>query len=219
MKQRVKILVDIAMYLLFAYLIGYHAGSGLWLHGVVGCALFVLFVLHHGLNLAWYRGIAKGTYTFVRVLYAITSLLLLLDMALMAVSSVVMAGEVFAFVPFHATQTMRTLHLVSASWGFVLMAFHLGLHTYKRLEKLYQKIMESFFGYSYILLFFLILFAGIYCFITAGLWQAMFLFTDRKFRVYGVEFYVKYGMVTLAACQAVHLFLHFSTGMSKKRFH
>ena len=219
MKQKVKILVDIAMYLLFVYLMGYHAGSGLWLHGVTGCILFVLFALHHGLNLAWYQGIAKGTYTFVRVLYVVTNLLLLLDMVLMAVSSVVMAGEVFAFVPFHATQTVRTLHLVSASWGFVLIAFHLGLHTHKWFEKLYQKIMESFFGYSYILLFFLIFFAGIYCFITAGLWQVMFLFTDRGFRVYGMGFYVKYGMVSLAACQAVHLLLHFSIGMSQKRFH
>lgn len=217
MKQKVKVLVDIAMYLLFVYLMGYHAGSGLWLHGVAGCALFVLFVLHHGLNLAWYQGIAKGTYTFVRVLYAIIDLLLLLDMVLMAVSSVVMAGEVFAFVLFHATQTMRTLHLVSASWGFVLMAFHLGLHIHKWFEKLYQKIMESFFGYSYILLFFLIFFAGIYCFITSELWKVMIFFADRTIQMNGLGFYIKYGMVTLAVCQAVHLLLKLDKMLREKK--
>lgn len=207
MKQKVKVFVDIIMYLLFIYLMSYHAGNGLWLHGVAGTTVFVLFIVHHGLNLQWYRGIRKGTYTMVRGLYMVFNCLLFLDMVVMAVSSLMMAGRIFAFMPFYANYTVQMLHLLSASWGFVLMAFHLGLHTHKWLERLYHRMMESFFGYSYILLFLLVLMAGIYCFISSGLWNALFLMPDRGMPIGSAEFYVKYVMITLAACQMVHLLL------------
>lgn len=45
------------------------------------------------------------------------------------VSGVILSREVFAFLPISGGVAFaRSLHIVSAFWGFVLMAFHLGLH-------------------------------------------------------------------------------------------
>lgn len=129
MKKKLKILVDMAMYFLMVYLLGYREGSGLLRHGVMGCGLFALFFLHHVLNLSWYPGLKRGRYPLGRILFVAADGLLLAAMAVMAVSSVMMSGDVFAASPFTVTQTGRDLHNLGTSWGFVLMGFHLGFHT------------------------------------------------------------------------------------------
>lgn len=53
----------------------------------------------------------------------------LLSMLGLMVSGVILSREVFAFLPISGGVAFaRSLHIVSAFWGFVLMAFHLGLH-------------------------------------------------------------------------------------------
>ena len=59
MKGQIKIFIDVVMYLIFLYLMSYRAGRGLLLHGILGCILFALFVLHHILNVRWYGGLKK----------------------------------------------------------------------------------------------------------------------------------------------------------------
>lgn len=112
MKRKMKILVDMVMYFIFIYLMSYRAGRGLFLHGVLGCMLFGLFLLHHMLNLAWYQGIFKGGYSFQRAALVFTDFLLLADMAAMMISSVQMSGDVFAFSPFVAGYTYVLLFLL-----------------------------------------------------------------------------------------------------------
>lgn len=46
-KKLAKILTDIFMTAILAYLANRQNGTGLLLHAVLGIALFVLFVLHH----------------------------------------------------------------------------------------------------------------------------------------------------------------------------
>ena len=74
-KQILKISVDIAMTALFLALMAYHI-TGNSLHEWLGVTLFLLFIIHHILNLKWYRGLFKGKYTASRVLMATVNFLL-----------------------------------------------------------------------------------------------------------------------------------------------
>lgn len=143
MKRKIKIAVDTAMYFIFLYLMSYRAGRGLLLHGVLGCVIFALFILHHFLNLNWYKSV-KRKKNFFGNFILIIDFLLLADMIILAVSSVMLSGMVFSFSPFKITGTARDLHVLSTSWGFVLSAFHFALHTHFFLKSCIKKRRKHF---------------------------------------------------------------------------
>lgn len=217
MKRQGKLLVDFVMYALFLYLMSYQAGRGLLLHGVLGCALFVLFLLHHLLNLGWYRGLGQGIYTSVRIMFLVLNFLLMIAMILMAGSSVMMSGNVFDFSPVPTAEWGRALHTASTAWGFVLMALHVGLHTHAFLNKLQRKVWETCFAYAYILLFLLVMAAGIGCCFWSGLWRDMFLLSGGTETVQPFVFYGQLMGTTLAACQVIHLLLSVCSRRNTKR--
>lgn len=193
------------MYLIFLYLMSYRAGRGLWLHGVLGCTLFALFILHHLLNLRWYRGLKKGKYGFLRMQFVLIDFVFLADMLVMAVSSVMMSGDVFRFSPLITTQTGRSLHILSTAWGFVIMILHLGLHLYAPFEGLRKKAAGTVFVYSYYLIFVLVLVFGLWCFVKSSLWQGMLLIPKSAAFPGLLLFYLQYLMITLPGCQMMYL--------------
>ena len=135
-KREFKIGVDALMLVLFLYLMSYHPGGGLLLHAYLGCALFVLFILHHALNWNWHRTLFQGKYNLRRSLTSGTDVLLLGAMVLAMVSSWHIASMAlpFEFLP-PPRNTWRDLHVAATAWCFVLMAFHLGLHLHNTLTK------------------------------------------------------------------------------------
>lgn len=62
-----KIATDVIMTVLFLCMMAYHI-TGNKLHEWLGIILFALFILHHILNMKWYKGIFKGKYSAVRIL-------------------------------------------------------------------------------------------------------------------------------------------------------
>ena len=109
-------------------LMGYHFWGDA-AHEWVGAGMFVLFILHHVLNWSWWKGLFKGRYPALRVLQVIVDVLVLCAMLGLMVSGVILSRKVFAFLPIQGgTAFARVLHMLSAYWGFVLMAAHLGLH-------------------------------------------------------------------------------------------
>lgn len=65
----------------------------------------------------------------MRLLQTILAGLVLLTMLGAMVSSVLISREVFAFLPIRGGRSLgRTLHLLCAYWGFVLLSLHLGIH-------------------------------------------------------------------------------------------
>lgn len=59
----------------------------------------------------------------------LTDIAVLFSMLGLMVSGVILSREVFAFLPISGGVAFaRSLHIVSAFWGYVLMAFHLGMH-------------------------------------------------------------------------------------------
>lgn len=123
-----KITVDIAMTAALLLLMTYEL-IGAAAHEWLGIGLFVLFVVHHILNGKWSRSILKGKYTPLRVLQTALVVLVLLSMLGSMISGIILSRYALAFLPINGGQAFaRTLHMLSAYWGFVLMSIHLGLH-------------------------------------------------------------------------------------------
>lgn len=127
-KMIIRIAVDTAMTALLLALMGYH----LWgevAHEWLGAGMFVLFLLHHGLNVNWYGALFKGKYSPQRVFQTALDSLLCLDMLALIVSGMMMSRHVFAFLGLNGGMALaRQMHLAGSYWGFVLMSMHLGLH-------------------------------------------------------------------------------------------
>lgn len=136
MRKLLKIITDILMFADFIFLMSHEVVRKLSAHGIFGAALFALFILHHILNGGFYRSLNRGKYNSVRILLSATAWLLFALMILMAFSSVMMSGAVFAFSSINMTFWSRPLHAFSCSWGFLVMGFHLGLHLHSKLKKL-----------------------------------------------------------------------------------
>lgn len=213
--KRLKILVDAVMYGLFLYLMSYRAGQGLFRHGVRGCILLALFFIHHGLNWKWYRSLPKGRLTFTKGCFMAIDLLLLAAMILMAVSSVLMSGDIFTFSPFFATRTARSMHTCSTAWGFVITVLHMGLHTRGLFRKIGDKAKRVLPPLLCRAAFFLTLVAGCVCFVHSGLWKSMFLLSRGSMSFYGFQFYFDYFMMTLAACLWIYLLMKRTTVKQK----
>lgn len=98
-------------------------------HELLGIIMFVLFVLHHILNVRWMKNLIKGRYTTMRILQTILVVLVLFSIAGSMFSGVMLSRHIFLFLPFsNGLSIARNLHMLSAYWGFVFMSLHLGFH-------------------------------------------------------------------------------------------
>ena len=172
MKHRIKIFVDVLMFLLFLYLLSYRPGMGLMYHAVVGIAQLTLFVLHHALNLSWYRTLFKGRYSFRRILLAGSDFLLLIAMIFMILSSVMISGMIFEF-GVRMTGWWRRIHVGASGWCFLLTAFHVGMH----MQGLFQRIQKRLMRVTWLfrILQGILVAASVLCFILSDLWPRITL--------------------------------------------
>lgn len=180
MKRRIKIIVDIAMFLLFLYLLSYRPGMGLLLHAKIGILLFILFLLHHVLNVQWYRTLHKGRYGFRRFLLTSFDFLLLAAMVCMMVSSLMLSSMVFPVVGICMTHGWRQLHVSASAWCFLLIAFHVDMHLHGMFQRLQRRLRQTAFEYVYYLLLLTVISVGIYCFLQSGLWPRVIMEEQRS---------------------------------------
>lgn len=123
-----KIVIDMIMTVLLMFLMARQL-TGASAHEWLGAGMLILWIAHHILNRGWYSHLFKGKYTPVRILQTVTNFVVLLSMLGLMVSGIILSREVFAFLPISGGIALaRPLHILSAFWGFVLMALHLGLH-------------------------------------------------------------------------------------------
>ena len=112
------------------------------LHEWLGTVMTVLFVLHHLLNLGWWKSFYKGKYTPSRAFGTTLDLLLLFDMLALSVSGIMMSGFVFRFLHISGGMILaRRLHLFASFWGLILMSAHLGMHT-EQFFPLFRKLFR-----------------------------------------------------------------------------
>lgn len=145
-KQIVKILTDILMTAILLLLMAYSL-VGEAAHEWLGIGMFALFILHHALNSGWNRNLHKGKYTPFRVVQTVLVMLALISMLGSIVSGIVLSRHALAFLPISGGQSWaRTLHMLSAYWGFVFISLHLGVHWSMMLgmaEKMFKKPSQT----------------------------------------------------------------------------
>lgn len=127
-KTVLKIVVDIGMIVLLLFLMAYEL-VGEAVHEWLGVGIFVLFVTHHVLNHQWSRNVFRGKYTALRIWQSILVIGSFLSMIGLIISGMLLSRHAFAFLPIKGGRAFaRNLHMLSAYWGLVWMALHLGFH-------------------------------------------------------------------------------------------
>lgn len=183
-KRKVQIFVDFAMTLLLPLLMAYSM-VGEIAHEWLGAAMLALFIVHHVLNFRWFRAVAKGKYTPVRIYSMIINLLLLIDMLALAVSSVILSQSIFSFLHIDGgTAFARILHLLASYWGLALMSIHIGVHwsaIWGRLQKKAKLPIAHWIKKCANICSLLISAYGIYAFFARHLGEYMLLKTQFVF--------------------------------------
>ena len=118
-KKVCKLCIDIGM-LVITFLLMASERTGIILHMFLGAALFLLFVGHNILNLAWWAGIGKGTYSRTRWMRTIWNVLLLIDFLLVMISGILYAAS---------------LHRITALLFLILTVIHIRVHWKKASAK------------------------------------------------------------------------------------
>ena len=207
--KKFRIILDIIMTVLFIILMGYYI-TGNAVHEIVGTITFVLFIIHNNLNIKWYKSIFKGKHSFQRTFHIVINLLLFIAMIGMMISGIMISSDVFDFLNIKTTMFGRKLHMISTSWGYVLMSIHIGLHITGVMNKLNTKMKNNTFQYVYYFVLLLLIGFGIYSFISFRLLEEMFLLVDFKFFDYEqstILFYLKYIAILIAISLVIYIIL------------
>lgn len=139
MKLKIRTGLDIGMTAMLLLQMGYHMTSESN-HKWFGIVLCVLFILHHILNWRWYKVIFRGKYSPTRFFRTAVNICLTISMLGMMISGIMLARDIFGFIPLRAGSFARLLHMSAAAWGFVLSALHMGQHWSMAVGAMNQKI-------------------------------------------------------------------------------
>ena len=179
---KIRLLTDFGMTLAMLLLMSYQL-VGEKAHEWIGMTMFLLVVGHHVLNRRWIGNITKGKYTVHRILQTIIVVLLVLTMIGSMVSGILLSNYLFRFVRIKGVANLaRSIHILCAYWGFLLMAVHLGLHW-----NMMIRILERAFpmkGVAKILGLLIAVYGG-YAFYKRGI--VNYLFLKSHFVFYGPE--------------------------------
>ena len=126
--KRARIIIDCLMVTLLPVLMAYSLVSET-AHEWIGIGMCLLFIGHHILNWRWYRGLTKGRWNAARVWQTVVDFTLLAVMVGSLISGPILSRHALTALPIHGGRNFaRTVHMLSAYWGFCLMGLHLGMH-------------------------------------------------------------------------------------------
>ena len=135
----IKRIVDAVLTILLLFLMAYQV-TGDSLHEWLGIGMTVTLILHHILNRKWYKSVFKGKYSPYRIAMTAVNTLMLISIALTALSGMAMSGHAVPFMyGLISVMTARSLHLAMSYWSFILMGLHIGLHIKAMTAKLPDK--------------------------------------------------------------------------------
>lgn len=217
--KKVRMILDIAMTIMFIILMGYYI-TGNMVHEILGTITFILFIIHNILNIKWYKSIFKGKCGFQKTIHITINLMLFLAMTAMMASGVMISARVFSFLNIPTTMFARRLHMLSTSWGFVLMSIHVGFHLSAVMNRLNKKMKSSTFEYVYYFLIILLIGIGVYSFISNKVYEDMFLLNDFKFYDYEqspILFYLKYMMILVCIALVIYFIFKFVAKIKNKK--
>lgn len=194
-KSKIKIITDIAMTVLLMFVMGYPF-FGRKEHEWLGAAMFILFLLHHILNLQWHKNLFKGRYNAMRIISLVVDVLVFVTMIAQMVSGIIMSRYVFKFLNITSGMAVaRKVHLMMAYWGFILMSFHIGLHLNMIIGMIKKNRKNKSMSKPSFVIGLLIFGYGIYAFIKRDFYSNMFLKKEFVFFNYDESrlwFYLDY---------------------------
>lgn len=127
-KRKLKLTIDLAMMILLPVLMAYSL-VGEITHEWLGTAMALFFIFHHRLNISWYKNLLKGYYNRKRIVLTIVNLSLSLCIMGLIISGIFISKYVLSSITISKWNNgARTIHMLSAYWGFVLMSIHMGFH-------------------------------------------------------------------------------------------
>ena len=177
--KKFRIIIDVLMYIIFIVLMGHHITENK-IHEILGIVMFILFIIHNLLNIKFYKTIFKGKYNLKRLFLTSIDVLLLICFIGTIISSINISSDVFNSLKIQTKSWGLKLHMLSTSWGFIMMSIHLGLHLNQLLNKINTKMKKSTFEYIYYLLFVVLIIYGIYSFIKQNYISDMFVLSPFK---------------------------------------
>lgn len=185
--------IDLGMSGLLLFLLSYPETRGLYRHGVCGCILLLLFIWHHLLNLHWYSALAKGSWNAARLFSTAVDIALYLATLATLLSCLLLSGEVFALAPFAMTGWARSLHTTATAWLYVLVCIHAGLHW-----PWPWNVCSAIVGKAWPYLAGTIICIGLWCALTSGIWDNLFLSELNPGRPESLEQFLYYYGATAA---------------------
>ena len=213
--KKFRIIIDVLMYVVFIILMGHHITDNK-IHEILGIVMFILFVLHNIINIKFYKTMFKGKYKLKRFLLTSIDVLLLICFIGIIVSSINISSDVFNFMNIQTKSWGLKLHMLSTSWGFVVMSIHLGVHLNPLLNTVNTKIKNSTFEYIYYLLFIAFMIYGIYSFIKQNYISDMFVLSP--FKTYNFdEWVVVFYLHTISSSIAISLISYWVSIIKFKR--
>lgn len=217
--KKFRIILDVVMTCLFIVLMGYYITDNA-VHEILGTITFVLFIIHNIINIKWYKSIFKGKHNFQRTFHIIINLLLFIAMLGMMISGIMISSDVFDFLNIRTTMFGRSLHMISTSWGFILMAIHVGLQITGMMNKLNAKMKNNTFEYVYYFILVILVGFGIYSFIDLNIGEDMFLVNHFKFFDYDqspIIFYLKCFSILIAIALIIYMIFSLIRKRKNKR--
>lgn len=177
--KKLRMILDAAMMFLLPVLMGYSLVSELY-HEIIGVSIGVMFAVHIALNRKWFASLFKGRYNAARVVTTVVNLLLVVCVLSSMLSGIFLSKYVFRFLGINALSSlMRTLHMLAAYWGLVLMSFHAGTHGKIIMARMRKRPVK----YALSAAFLLTCAYGVYAFLKRGFvdflfGRVMFVFFD-----------------------------------------
>ena len=142
--KRLRMTLDIAMTVLMPLLMAYSL-IGETFHEIIGTLIFILFIIHHVLNRKWSEALFKGRYSPGRVFRTTINALLFAFMILQPLSGILMSKHLYTFLPsLPLSVQARSVHMLMAYWGYVLLSVHAGTHLTAPLTKLRRNRRGAF---------------------------------------------------------------------------
>lgn len=138
-KTKIKTAADILMTAALPVFMCYSI-VGETAHEVIGIAMFCLFILHHILNFGWLKTLFNGRYDLRRSVNTAVNALVFVCMIGLMYSGIVVSKHIFTIVHIGGAMFARTVHMLCAYWGLVLMSLHLGMHISQMAARIKLKI-------------------------------------------------------------------------------
>lgn len=125
-----KLILDIIMTIIMIILMGYTV-SGALIHEILGISVLILIVIHNALNIKWISAIIKNKskgLNYKIYLRLIINILMTINSIFLAVTSVVISRNLFAFLNISHSNIWSSLHGLSAYIEIAMISIHVGLH-------------------------------------------------------------------------------------------